>query len=392
MCAADANHATASGLRIALVVLHADPARGGAERYTLDLARSLTDELGMDARVIATSFGDVALEPEHRVHLPVSGPTRAGRYRSFVRQLAAHLQHARYDVVHAMLPVPPGFCHVYHPHAGVEASGRRALMSVTNPRRALFIQTERRLLRSPTPPIVPTLSQYLEDELRRQYPSLPADRTPRLFNAVDLERYRPDGPTADRAELGARHEGDLVALFVGNDWERKGLHTPLAALQELPSRVRLAVVGEDRPRVMDSFRRLAGDFRVADRVTFLGKRSDLPSLYRAADVLVHHSRHDPCSLATLEALASGLPVLGGRRDGAMEMVEDDVHGAVLQPDGGQAAIDAMATRLRELLDPTVRQRMSDASLALRPRLSWTHHLDQVREIYDRILNSRPAQG
>ena len=74
-----------------------------------------------------------------------------------------------------------------------------------------------------------TLSQYVEDELRRHYPSLAAGRVQRLFNGVDTDRFSPDGPAAARAELGAA-DGDVLALFVGNDWKRKGLHRAVEAV------------------------------------------------------------------------------------------------------------------------------------------------------------------
>src|SRR5215203_5373147 len=102
-------------MKIALVILHADPARGGAERYTIDLAAALV-KAGHDVSLIASSFAQLP-DGATRVELPATGLTRTRQYRAFLDALEAHLDQTRYDIVHAMLPVRR--CYVYHPHAGL---------------------------------------------------------------------------------------------------------------------------------------------------------------------------------------------------------------------------------------------------------------------------------
>src|SRR5689334_22569754 len=98
-------------MKIALVILHADPSFGGAERYTVDLAVSLAMR-GHDVRMAASSFAD-DLPEDMRVSLDSGGArTRAGAYERFLDRLDAHLAEERYDAVHAMLPVR--HCDVYH--------------------------------------------------------------------------------------------------------------------------------------------------------------------------------------------------------------------------------------------------------------------------------------
>ena len=64
-------------MRIALVILHADPARGGAERYTIDLAEALV-KAGHDVSLLATTFADVP-PGVARVQLAANGWSRIGR-------------------------------------------------------------------------------------------------------------------------------------------------------------------------------------------------------------------------------------------------------------------------------------------------------------------------
>ena len=350
-------------MRVALVILHAQASRGGAERYTLDLVAALRSR-GHDVTLLAVT-GDVPF-----VRLASGGLTRTGRYRAFCRSLRAHLATTRYDVVHAMLPVPPGLCDIYHPHAGVAATSNWGLSWWLNPRRRLFARTERRLLTGPRPPVTLTLSQYVEDDLRRHYPSLAADRVVRLFNAVDLHRFTPDGPAADRRELGVGG-GDVLALFVGNDWNRKGLARAIRAVAAADDpRLKLAVAGRGDVR---AYQKLGGP------VAFLGPRRDLPALYRGADFLLLPTAHDPCSLVVLEALASGLPVVSTTANGATEIMRDGEHGFVV--DANDAG--ALRVAVTEMLDDTRRARMRDACLALRPSLSWERHVGQLLAIYGR---------
>jgi UDP-glucose:(heptosyl)LPS alpha-1,3-glucosyltransferase len=351
-------------VRIALVILHADPSRGGAERYTLQLADSLKG-LRHAADVLDAD------------RLGVRGRTRTGRYFDFCKRLRRHLSGGDYDVVHAMLPVPSGCCDVYHPHAGIEAAGVGRWTWLTNPRRAAMARMERRLLGSAVPPVTITLSNYVGGMLRRLHPSVSEARVERIFNAVDLQRF---GPSGGRVDLGP----PPVALFVGNDFARKGLDLVLRALARSSS-WHLAVAGEDRS-AGDHFRRMAEREGVADRVRWLGKRDDPDVLYRSADVLVHASRHDPCSLATLEAIATGLLVIGGAYDGAMEAIEPGVHGHVIPVD--ERAPDQMATHLQSLLDDQVRRRMAEACLTLRPSLAWENHVTRVVALYEAVGSAR----
>ena len=348
-------------MRIALVILRADRSRGGAETYTLGLADALRAR-GYAADVV---YAD-----------GVSGRTRLGRFRAFQRRVRLLREAGGHDVVHAMLPIGPGLCDIYHPHAGVAAERSRRLSWWANPRRRAFARAERDMLEVNHPPVTITLSDYVERALRRHHPKLPTGRTFRLFNGVDLSRFAPDGPVAALSGDPPR------ALFVGNDFHRKGLDIVLAALRDAP-RWRLAVAGQDR-KSATQFARVADILKVEDRVEFLGSRADLPELYRAADVLVHASRHDPCSLATLEALASGLPVVGGANDGAMEVVTPGVEGFVvkaLRPDDAAAQL---AGHLTALQDPARRASMREACLRLRPRLSWEAHVDRLLELYEQV--------
>ena len=368
---------------VALAILHADPARGGAERYTVDLAAALAGRGHRATLVCSASAEPAATGAFQTVRLPAGGPTRDGRYRRFLDALDAHLAGRRYDVVHAMLPVRG--CDVYHPHAGVaaEAVGRGSPLnncltgSTVGGQR--FAAVERALLTGPTPPVVLCLSNVVRSAVRRWYPTLAADRLATLFNAVDLARFDPAGEPGVREvirdALGATAD-TVLALMVAQDFGRKGLRQAIEAVAAVTDRrLRLLVVGRDDPR---PYRRLAESLGVADRVTILCQTPDPVKYYRGADVFVLPTRHDPCSLVVLEALAVGLPVVSTARNGACEVMTDGVHGRVLaDPDD----VPALADALRQTLDDDRRAGMAAACLALRPALSQDRHLATLEAIY-----------
>ena len=250
------------GLKIALVILHADPARGGAERYTLDLARGLRAR-GHSVSILASSFakGDRTGDD---VQLDARGKTRAGRYARFLDSLDRHLASTTYDIVHAMLPVRR--CDVYHPHAGIAAEkiatghlkhASRAARAIAraairfNRRRQKFAQIERALLKGAHPPVVLCLSEYVRGFVRKFY-ALPSDRLAKLFNAVDLDRFdpraRPQAGQELRQRLGIAPDR-VVGLMIAQDFLRKGLRQAILALAGANDpRLTLLVVGKQEPK------------------------------------------------------------------------------------------------------------------------------------------------
>jgi UDP-glucose:(heptosyl)LPS alpha-1,3-glucosyltransferase len=67
----------------------------------------------------------------------------------------------------------------------------------------------------------------------------------------------------------------------------------------------------------------------SSRAQFLGTVVDLPRVYAAADIFILPTIYDPFSNACLEALACGLPVITTRDNGFSEIIEDGVHGSIV---------------------------------------------------------------
>ncbi len=381
-------------MKIALVILNAEPQRGGAERYTQDLAGALVAR-GHDVYLLASRFAR-SVEPARQVHLEGAAGSRIARYRAFTTSVARHLQNRPYDIVHAMLPVPG--CDLYHPHAGIEAENLEnghlrhgghvhqvisKLSNQLNRKRRLYARMERKMLQQGS--AVLCLSNAMRQIAQHHY-ELANGQSHVLANGVDLDRYNPAGRGKSRIQIRRQHNigaTDVVALLMSNNFRLKGLRQAIQVLHQLAAAGRasakLMVVGREP---VDQYQNLAQRLGVADRVIFAGSTNDAPAMYAAADLFVLPTAYDSCSLVVLEAMAMGLPVITTRQNGAAEAMHDGVHGFVIDT---QADLQGLHEAWDALLHDALRTKMHAAALGLRPELSRERHVDRLLEIYQMVI-------
>lgn len=172
-------------------------------------------------------------------------------------------------------------------------------------------------------------------------------------NAADTGRFRPF-TLAERKkwrDLNRILENDVVVVFVGGEWRRKGLDLAIQAVGRVPQKnVRLFILGKDAEQAR--FERLAAEAGMRDRVHFLGFRSDVAEVMAASDVFLFPSWYEAFSLATIEAAACGLPILASKINGTEDFVEPGETGFFIEHDPDQIAgvlgrlIDSPAERVR----------------------------------------------
>ena len=210
---------------------------------------------------------------------------------------------------------------------------------------------------------------------------------------VDAERFRPDAEDGRRlrSELGAADD-DLVALFIGRDWDLKGLEQAIdgvaLARRNGAGGLRLWVAGGNDP---DKLRAMADSRGIADRVEFLGFRSDVERLYRGADVFLLPTIYEHFSRASHEAAATGLPVVA-TSVGAIADLIDGGGGIAVERDGDSIA--AALTRLAG--DPGMRARMGklgrEQSTRFTPERSSDRYLDLYEELAARAARLGEAEN
>lgn len=159
-----------------------------------------------------------------------------------------------------------------------------------------------------------------------------------------------------------------------------------ARAKELNLDIQLNVAGEGN--LMEPLRRLAGELKLADNVTFIGRvpAEQMPQIYRDNDIFVMSSMHEGMSNAMLEAMASGLPIITTPCEGVEELVGD--NGIVVQ----EAQAKAIAEAVRRLADDREGyKKMSACARERAGRFSWKSVAESYLSIYGTILNTPPKR-
>lgn len=331
-------------MKIAILLDKFLPSRGG-ERYFSFLTKELAAK-GHEVHVFATKTEETDKLP-YRVHLvPVARFPRWLRILSFRRNSARIIKEYDFDIIHGV--AESSVVNVLNPHGGVEpAYLKQEFASISNPiyyaykiikrylsvRHYLETGLQRRLYAGTNLRKVIAISSMIKRDIV-QYYGFPEERIAVVFNSVDLERFHPHNRDlyrrGKRTELGV-DDRSLLLLFAGNNYRLKGVRTLIIALARLLRRFpdqdfRLVIAGRGHD---GGYRRLARKLGIADKVLFAGAVTEMERWYAASDIYVHPTFYDSCSLTVLEALASGLPAVTTRFNGAAEAIQSDEAGAII---------------------------------------------------------------
>ena len=206
-------------------------------------------------------------------------------------------------------------------------------------------------------------------ELRRWCPST-ADKLRIVDNGIPLEQF----VTATPAELDGFIVPGLTRLaFVARMYPQKDHATLFRALTKVPN-AQLVLVGDGplRPQLQDMAQRLG----IANRVAFLGLRTDVAQVLKACDIYVHSTNSDGFGIAACEAMAAGLPVIVSDVPGLAEVVEG---AGIVFPKGDD---EALARELRMLIaSPDRCRQMSRASSERAQHFSIDRIVDEYIDLY-----------
>ena len=198
---------------------------------------------------------------------------------------------------------------------------------------------------------------------------------------IEADRFHPDRADADwRWRLSGGDPDRFVLIFVGRLAKEKTVERLLDAVRD-QERVALAIVGDGpmRPRLEREF--------AGTNTTFLGflHGEDLASAYASADAFVLPSETETLGLVTLEAHASGLPVIAADGPVARELIRDGVDGLVYDA----TAPGALRAAVNQLGDaPELRVRMSAEARQVVAKASWQSATETLRGWYAAVSERR----
>ncbi len=237
------------------------------------------------------------------------------------------------------------------------------------------------------------LSGLMKEVLVRRA-GIPEDKVEVVPNGVDSQFFRPDIKTdsvVERYDL-AGHE---VILFVGRLAKMKGVDCLINAAKKLVkdmgfAKARFLLVGPcgydatEEPMGRDQLDALVRSLGLETNVTLTGSMplEDLRMLYTASDVFVLPSQFEGDPLVTLEAMASGKPVVATRVGGIPRQVRDGFNGFLVEPNDA----DGLADRIRTLIeDREVREQMGrNARSFVEAEAGWSSVVQRLLEVYTDI--------
>jgi glycosyltransferase involved in cell wall biosynthesis len=216
---------------------------------------------------------------------------------------------------------------------------------------------------------------------------VPRERVVLIPHGVDTERFRPAAPGEARRlreSLALSPEATIVT-YTGRLLRGKGLESALDAFARLAAtrkHLHLVLVGSGAGQslsVEDQLRRSATEGALAGRVTFTGRVENVEEYLRASDVFVFPSVFEALGLSLIEAAATGLPAVGARTGGIVDVIDDGASGFLFTPDD---AAD-LAAKLAPLVDDAeLRRRLGERARSVAAeRFSERLSVERYRELF-----------
>jgi UDP-glucose:(heptosyl)LPS alpha-1,3-glucosyltransferase len=363
-------------VKIGLAIYNFNPKKGGAERYAYDLSTMLSKRRH---NVFVFCADGVEVSGVTLVRLD------AKPFPRWLRSLSFALNHKN-QVRQSGLDVVLGFGNtleldVYQSHGGIQRVWmEREIASYDNPRerqlKALLLKsslnqrTQQWIAEYPIKKRRYQSIVAISDMIKKQmmdYYNINENSINVVYNGVDINRFSPS-----HIDQG----GPLKILFSAGNFRLKGLSPLLSSLGELARETKsfqLLVMGRGRK---ERYRALIEKLDLQDRVTFLGERANPETVYQEAHILAHPTFYDACSLTTMEAMASGLPTITTKWNGASALISPDEGYVIDDPRNTAALCDA----IRSLFDKDKRQRMGEAARLKMEQYTMKKNMEQIEHI------------
>jgi glycosyltransferase involved in cell wall biosynthesis len=346
---------------------------GGAEKVVVDLANELATRHEVTICCVKR-LGDLARDVDSRIRVLCLDKAEGNDYRVPFR-LARIAAAAGADVLHThewgvflegalagALARTPVLVHTVHgPYTAYPPGWRSRL------KRSLRHAIERRAIRRFARLV--TVSDSIQTGIRDEI-GIDSRRMTTIHNGIRV------GSAARPASEGRSHGVTFIA--VGRLARIKNHELMIRAFRALgDARSRLLLVGDGPERAV--LEALARELGLESRMQFLGFRRDVADLLAASDAFLVSSDHEGVSIAVLEAMRAGLPVIGTRVGGMAETVKDGRTGLLVT----QGDVDSMARAMRLLVEsPEERKRLgSEGRRYLESEFSIENMVSRYERVY-----------
>lgn len=300
----------------------------------------------------------------HNIHL-ISFPSANPFSIRNVMFLLHHLKHGAYDMIHAhteeahfylsilslifTLPAPIVMTEHYYRYQNVRFNPMRRFM-YQRYKKVICVSTE--------------ISHFLSHHVKRLH-----DRCVVVHNGIDLTKYQPLLTTTSKQPLRIVCTARLV--------KQKDLATAITALTYCQTPFHLLIIGDGK--LHQQLSTLITRLELTNQVSLLGWCDDIPTQLQSADIYVQSSVWEGCSIAILEAMRAGLPLIVSHATGLLELVGD---AALTFPIGNAKALAHHLDTLSQ--NPNLRYALSQRSLSRVQQFSlhttWEKHFQLYQDV------------
>lgn len=297
----------------------------------------------------------------------------------YLRELLTLIRRERVDVIQAHLLGSNVYCAlagllsrrpvVATFHGGVDVASSERFLAL---KFGLINYATRRVV---------AVSNSLAVELASRAKLSPA-RTEVIYNGIDTAQF--ERPRSDRLRQKLDLPADVLLIgALGNIRPAKDYPTLLSAFAQVAvthPAVHLLIAGEGNGSLMQSLQSQCLELNLQQRVHFIGFAEDPADFLSQLDMFVLSSSSEGFSIATLQAMAAGLPVVATRSGGPEEILSHGENGLLVQ----KASPVALAKGLTSLLDsPALRARLAQqAREKVRQRFAVAGMVQAYQALYD----------
>lgn len=370
---------------------------GGAERYAVEVTRRLAREHDVSVFAQEWSFEGKEKITFHRI-------PRFFRRPNFLNQLLFSFFTRRslddsFDIVHTHERVSrfdvltvhcPCFRSIVTRHKSPLIRLLVWLSVGLSPRKLAYLWLEKRQFAPKKERLWIAVSENVKKNIQDNYP-LPDECFEIVYPGVDSNLAREGYVAEKREELRSKlgiEEDDLVILFVGTEFKRKGLDALLKGFALLPrSNMKLIIAGEGKP---DRYLSTASRLGIEKDVLFLGLVENIGEAYAVSDIYVLPTLSDPAGMAPLEAMVCGVATVISceRYAGIAECMTDQEAIILSDPDDPEEIADA----LRRLMEKDCRRQLGEKGRLLAETMTWEKATADTLSVYHKVLELKGDNG
>lgn len=203
---------------------------------------------------------------------------------------------------------------------------------------------------------------------------------------IDLQKFHPSKRRPEIKQTYHLPENEPLILYVGRLEKEKHIEVLIQACARVRTETPMHLVCVGKGTEKETLVQLVHDLGLSEHVTFLEgiADDDVPAIYATADIFAIAGIAELQSIATMEALASGLPVVGANAMALPELVHDQENGFQFPPGDAEACAEGISKLLR---DPKLRERMAQESLNIIQHHSIPATVEGYERAYTQAINA-----